>query len=337
MISAVHLQRRKQINTLHIFNENVQEIQPDLEYRLCFTVLEHFMLTMVILLPPDFPNGRSKPLIRIIPTIHNHSTLGQNSSVHPEATKNLSHPWLSSDNVVIGSPGLNNFGLHSDLGRVVQAIKREFERNPPKFLDVKTIQNGHTTAKSGKLEHPGEAKVLQANNQMGVVPRTKSKNIIPEIESLSRPELEAIQSDPLAFNVFCRQLKVSMFTSMEEQSQNLKEEIKSISQVNAELTKELETKQQIFKDKKVELEQARSEALSKATSLRESAGALNKSQICDNLLIASHSDETESEKCAEKFLSGDMGLEDFLTKYIDKRAKHHERKIKHEKLRQQQS
>jgi hypothetical protein len=31
------------------------------------------------------------------------------------------------------SPGLVSFGVHSDLGRVVQVIKRELEKNPPIF------------------------------------------------------------------------------------------------------------------------------------------------------------------------------------------------------------
>ena len=117
--------RRKQINTLHIFNENVVEVRHDVEYRITWIHQIHqniIPLTLVIVLPQDFPFSR--PVIRMFAA----------KSENYEA--NLTHPWLNADNVVIGSPGLNSFGIHSELGRVVQAIKREFERNPPVIKSV---------------------------------------------------------------------------------------------------------------------------------------------------------------------------------------------------------
>ena len=113
------LDRRKQINTLLIFNENVTELVPNAQYRMDFTGGGTCgPLTMFIQLPLNFP--KEKPSIRIEP-------LG------------LHHSWLDRSGNVIGSPGLNKFSAHSDLGRVVQVIKREFELNPP-------ISNSHRQA-----------------------------------------------------------------------------------------------------------------------------------------------------------------------------------------------
>ena len=110
-VGSLALDRRKQINTLLIFNENVTEIVPNIQYRMDFTGGgTSGPLTMLIHLPPGFPKER--PSIRIEP-------LG------------LHHGWLDTANGnVIGAAGLNNFSAHSDLGRVVQVIKREFELNP---------------------------------------------------------------------------------------------------------------------------------------------------------------------------------------------------------------
>ena len=55
----------------------------------------------------------------------------------------MQHSWIDirSGNV-IGSPGLNNFSAHSDLGRVVQVIKREFELKPPTSANqIQTVQS----------------------------------------------------------------------------------------------------------------------------------------------------------------------------------------------------
>ena len=56
MLPGVSLVRRKQINTLHIFNENVVEISKDTEYQVTFNQeCGKTALIMRIFLPLDFP------------------------------------------------------------------------------------------------------------------------------------------------------------------------------------------------------------------------------------------------------------------------------------------
>ena len=59
MLSGASLIRRKQINTLRIFNENVIEVNSDREYRITFNQDMGKALTMGIYLPADFPGKRN--------------------------------------------------------------------------------------------------------------------------------------------------------------------------------------------------------------------------------------------------------------------------------------
>ena len=82
-----HLARRKQINTLRIFNENVIETRQDVEFQMSFDVTGPLTLVMLILLPRDFPAG-ARPTIRVIPKD------GPNAA--------LQHPWINEANEVVG-------------------------------------------------------------------------------------------------------------------------------------------------------------------------------------------------------------------------------------------
>ncbi|KAM0733809.1 Vacuolar protein sorting-associated protein 37A [Formica fusca] len=108
----VAVKRKRQIDTLKIFNDNVIELRENVDYQVEFQAGERRMAIMVSLLP-NFP--LEKPVLRVSPPI--------------------SHPWCNEHSEITSAPGLLNFSVHSDLGRVVQAIIREFSKNPPKLLE----------------------------------------------------------------------------------------------------------------------------------------------------------------------------------------------------------
>ncbi|XP_060829719.1 vacuolar protein sorting-associated protein 37A [Bombus pascuorum] len=108
----VAVKRKRQIDTLKIFNDNVVELREDVEYQVQFNAGERRMAIMVSL-SPEFP--LEKPVLRVSPPIK--------------------HPWCNEHNEITSAPGLLNFTVHSDLGRVVQAIIREFSKNPPQLLE----------------------------------------------------------------------------------------------------------------------------------------------------------------------------------------------------------
>lgn len=108
----VAVKRKRQIDTLKIFNDNVVELREDVEYQVQFNAGERRMAIMVSL-SPEFP--LEKPVLRVSPPV--------------------SHPWCNEYSEITSAPGLLNFTVHSDLGRVVQAIIREFSKNPPQLLE----------------------------------------------------------------------------------------------------------------------------------------------------------------------------------------------------------
>ena len=106
------VKRKRQIDTLKIFNDNVVELREDVEYQVQFDAGERRMAIMVSL-SPEFP--LEKPVLRVSPPIN--------------------HPWCNEHSEITSAPGLLNFTVHSDLGRVVQAIIRELSKNPPRLLE----------------------------------------------------------------------------------------------------------------------------------------------------------------------------------------------------------
>ncbi|KAI4501100.1 hypothetical protein M0802_003903 [Mischocyttarus mexicanus] len=108
----VAVKRKRQIDTLKIFNDNVAELREDVEYQVQFNAGERRMAIMVSL-SPEFP--LEKPVLRVSPPIN--------------------HPWCNEHSEITSAPGLLNFTVHSDLGRVVQAIIREFSKNPPQVIE----------------------------------------------------------------------------------------------------------------------------------------------------------------------------------------------------------
>lgn len=108
----VAVKRKRQIDTLKIFNDNVVELREDVEYQVQFDAGERRMAIMVSL-SPEFP--LEKPVLRVSPPVN--------------------HPWCNEHSEITSAPGLLNFTVHSDLGRVVQAIIREFSKHPPQLLE----------------------------------------------------------------------------------------------------------------------------------------------------------------------------------------------------------
>uniref|UniRef100_A0A1B0D392 UBC core domain-containing protein n=3 Tax=Phlebotomus papatasi TaxID=29031 RepID=A0A1B0D392_PHLPP len=133
--------RRRQIDTLKIFNDNVQEVIENEEYTVGFdSGGRPFILT--VFLYPSFPN--EKPKIVITPSVE--------------------HPWIFGPTGEVNSaPGLLNFAAHSDLGRIVRAIISELEKFPPKIF------GGGEEAPQVDVNHPPPAE--------GLIPELRSLTI----------------------------------------------------------------------------------------------------------------------------------------------------------------
>ncbi|KAJ0050710.1 hypothetical protein NL108_005078, partial [Boleophthalmus pectinirostris] len=88
------------------------EIQKDVEYRIPFTV-NNSTISVNILLPPQFP--QEKPMVSVYPPVGHHLVDGNNGTI-------------------VTCPLITNFGMHSDLGKVIQTLLDELWKSPPALI-----------------------------------------------------------------------------------------------------------------------------------------------------------------------------------------------------------
>ena len=374
-VGNLALDRRKQINTLLIFNENVTELVPNVQYRMDFTGGgSSGPLTMLIHLPPGFP--KEKPSIKIEP-------LG------------LQHSWIDirSGNV-IGSPGLNNFSAHSDLGRVVQVIKREFELKPPISTNqIQTVQsntNSYAANNTGWLndqttQHTSNSSVgnstnaanssyySQARNSVpnpvssnahpypdgstslhsnykrdmnthnhiphnpGASTSKPEKEVIPEVAALTDSELKELNDNESALLNFCHNLENPMMETMEDNHEKLAKEIQSICEVNETLTNALRDKKESLVNKQKDYDEQRAN-IERVRERNEKAQHQHSiTNLYKMLEKCSVSEEEESEKCADNFLNGESNIEEFIKEYTAIRTSHFKKKAKLDSVMQQKN
>ncbi len=332
---AVQIDRRKQINTLRIFNENVIEAQPDVEYRMAFGSSPNGQdgrLILVITLPRGFPQ-KEKPVIKLFAAAPDES-----ASNDPDNSIALRHPWLNQESIVTGSPGLNNFGPHSDLGRVAQAIKREFERNPPvRNRNENSISSSQKPVPNHVLNSKEPTPQLGDNQQQSVslVKTTSSTTAsISELESMSLAELTELKEDPVALQSFCqKQIRDhNLFADHERQSKSLTKDISSTVEASYELRERIESKQKEVEAKIQQHSSMKEDVRQVRDSLSALRGQSSTSEVRDNLKQSSFQLETESEKMADQFLSKKMPLEDFLSSYLEARTQYHLKKAKSDRV-----
>ncbi|KAM9329998.1 vacuolar protein sorting-associated protein 37A [Gastrophryne carolinensis] len=107
-VTSLQQQRQRQLQSLRSAHSSISEIQKDVEYRLPITI-KNLTININILLPPQFP--QEKPVITVFPPIRHHLVDTQGTNVT--------------------CPLVNNFTMHSDLGKIVQNLLEEFWKNPP--------------------------------------------------------------------------------------------------------------------------------------------------------------------------------------------------------------
>ncbi|XP_072526606.1 vacuolar protein sorting-associated protein 37A [Salminus brasiliensis] len=111
-LNSLQKQRQRQVESLRAAHSSIAEIQKDVEYRIPFTV-GNSTISVNILLPPQFP--QEKPLVSVYPPVGHHLVDSNNGTV-------------------VTSPLITNFGMHSDLGKVVQSLLDEFWKSPPVLM-----------------------------------------------------------------------------------------------------------------------------------------------------------------------------------------------------------
>ncbi|RZF35930.1 hypothetical protein LSTR_LSTR008500 [Laodelphax striatellus] len=329
------VERKKQIDTLKIFNANVSEVQEDVEYNIEF-ISGGKTLALNVKLSPEFP--LEKPVLQVVPTVV--------------------HNWVTESGLVTSAPGLLNFTRYSDLGRVVHAIIREFELRPPQFLSEE--QSTSSTAHQNSISRDGGQSVggppLSPNNfSYSTTPpssywdyahpqgsnATQSNSapvqstIFPELNSMSIDELKRLYSNIDRIDEFLEstqpvrdldRTKDDLITKIEEVSKdNLSKE-----PVLDKLREEILERQDVFSNLKSQFEVLNAE-------YQKLADRFSPESICESLQAAVIKSDEKSEAVAEMFLEGEMDVDAFLVAYENSRTISHCRKTKEEKLSHQLS
>ncbi|KAK5899666.1 hypothetical protein CesoFtcFv8_009122 [Champsocephalus esox] len=134
-LNSLQQQRQRQIESLKAAHPSLAEIQKDVEYRIPFTV-NNSTISVNVLLPPQFP--QEKPVVSVYPPVGHHLVDGNNGTM-------------------ITSPLIANFGMHSDLGKVIQSLLDEFWKSPPALMSSGTAGFPYMYKQSSMAPYPTQA------------------------------------------------------------------------------------------------------------------------------------------------------------------------------------
>jgi len=288
------LSRQKQIHSLAVYHEAVECVTEGAEYRIKFRGPDQMQLSLLVKLPSDFPTAQ--PHIFIEPCV--------------------AHQWVQpSTGRVTQAPGLLNFSPHSDLGMVVGAIRREFEK-----------------AESLQVLAPPIAAV--SRSQESAAATNSLDPVQAAVAALSKEELQEVLDSEVALEKLLLSIDFPPLESITENIKSMKEVITVTAQTNITLETEIETlrdallcKVEEYHTKKLSLGQTAAKV--KMLQSRVEGGVL-----ADQLVRLSVDNEEKSDGIADKFLEKEMPVEEFLTEYIATRQQSHLQKLKADKIKE---
>nr|CAH7737913.1 unnamed protein product [Callosobruchus chinensis] len=318
--------RKYQTNTLLVFNDNVREIYEGEEYEISFSSGGN-SFCLKVLLSRDFPN--EKPTLKVYPVVH--------------------HPWVDSDGVIKSAPGLLSFNVHSsDLGRVVQAIIREFQRDPPPLASSVNITTASTSIsdevhQSCQLTYPlftstnsisSNPTYSLSSNYLVQQPSYVQRNFVfPELSGMSYEDLKFLNESVDRQDEFIDELP-----PIKEQNKTLDDLALQIEEMavsnlsKKEILEELRNNVDQRVDEVTKLVLENEQLLASYQTLSDKYAPRN---IQEELQRAARKMEQESEKVAESFLNGTIDVDKFVSNFISTRMISQARKTKEEKLGQQ--
>lgn len=297
-------ERRKQINTLKIFNDHVTETINNSEYRVDFLSGAN-KFSLHVHLSHYFP--LDKPILKVFPSIN--------------------HPWVdSTGSEIISAPGLLNFSRHSDLGRVVQAVIRELQLRPPLITgntlpNVPSYNSSYAPTSQQKLHHkPAQSLTKQVN-----VPSN-----MPDLSKLSLLELKLLNENDDYLEAFVKSLPhLKEFDSVID---SLISSNESLATENVEKENLLKEKTEDLKVKVGILNELQDKHEMKNHHYDQLVEKYSPQNIKEQLMKSVKVHEGDSDAIVENFLDSKINLETFLSSYLDKRVVTHRLQTKGERL-----
>lgn len=321
-ITPLQQQRIKQIRSLQSCNSNVVEERRDYEYRVPFTCGKT-PCALTVKLPPQFPSD--KPIVHIAPA--------------------MDHPWVDEHMQVKGCTQLNLFQMHSDLGKIIQAVIKEFKKNPPRFRSnlsylatpvaigtlISTSDDVEAVATSGNMYASAE-EMAQQGGGGGIGGRPPEiDGIMRQLKELNREKLGEICANPDLLLEYVHGMESvvtlqSLRRELVEQNESIAKENLANEPIIEDLKLDLKSTFEDYNESYHKLE----ENIRKQDELRQ---VFEPSNLMNNLRIGILQAEEESEVIAEDFLASNINLDEFLGTFLEKRKTCHLRKMKEERFK----
>ncbi|XP_053695765.1 vacuolar protein sorting-associated protein 37A [Sabethes cyaneus] len=294
--------RKRQIDTLKIFNLNVQEVVENEEYLVNFDSGGR-EIAINIILGPGFPN--EKPTLIVSPI--------------------LNHPWVNATTGVIeNAPGILNYTIHSDLGRVVQAIGREFEKHPPSVLnDSSSCAPQHNRTESN------QENCTDSRNIASPVAEQDSFGLC----ALQIDELTRLNNDEDYREDFIE--KISFVQKQSNEMNYLMSQIETLASDNVAKKLLIEEQRQRLDKLLLDFKELGERYDASNQMYQRKAEDFSPQHIKELLQIAVSTADAKSDEEAQKFLAGDTDVSTFLNNFIETRKNFNIRKAKEERLTQQ--
>jgi ESCRT-I complex subunit VPS37 len=201
-------------------------------------------------------------------------------------------------------PGLINFTINSDLGRVCQAIIRDFEKNPPELASAPLVP---------------AAMPIQSN--------------IPELNSLDLRQLYELLNDEQYMDDFVEEL--APIKALNADLDSLIDETESLARENLEKDSALKELQQAVETLSSDMLSLGAHYSQTNKKYEEKAEEYSPENIRQMLEIAVSNAEGECESTVESFLEGSQSLGEFLEEFMKVKKLIALRKFKEERLNYQ--
>ncbi|KAL2714332.1 vacuolar protein sorting-associated protein 37B [Vespula squamosa] len=149
---------------------------------------------------------------------------------------------------------------------------------------------------------------------------------------LSNEELKDILNDDSKFEDIVKDIK--QFKELETEKEVLMASNRSLAEFNLSKQPELEEGKQILKELSDKGHRLCFSVKEKLNEMKDRSGTMTVDTALDLLQAAAAEIEEESEKVAEKFLAGNIEVDEFLEQFLSRRKLMHLRKVKVDKIRE---
>ncbi|KAJ8675409.1 hypothetical protein QAD02_011195 [Eretmocerus hayati] len=158
------------------------------------------------------------------------------------------------------------------------------------------------------------------------------QSALAPISNLSTDELKELLNNDEKFEEIMKDNQ--QLLDLESEKEEIMVRNRSLAEFNLSKEPELEEAKNLIQSLSDEGSQLCSSVQAKLEQITNKAGTMTVDTALDLLQAAAAEIEEESEKVAEKFLGGDMEVDEFLDQFLTRRKIMHMRKVKVDKMRE---